>query len=308
MKCKRCGQQAQVELRSHNTAFCKDCFFVFFQRQVEKAIKKWQMFKPHERILVAVSGGKDSLALWDILLKLGYKVSGLYVDLKIGDFSEKAREKTKKFAQQRQVPLIILDLAEEGIAIPWVVKYSRKKPCSVCGQIKRYYFNHIAYENKFHVLATGHNLDDETSRLLANILRWQMPYLIEQSPVLPSIYGFAKKVKPLYRLGEYETTAYAFLRGIDYFASSCPYSQGATSLRYKQYMNQLELEFPGTKLNFYEGFLKKFRPLFQSLQKKENQVLHLCPKCGYPTLAPICNICHLKSEIKTRLSNPDGVI
>ena len=308
MKCKRCGQQAQVELPSHNAAFCKDCFFVFFQRQVEKAIKKWQMLKPHERILVAVSGGKDSLALWDILLKLGYKVSGLYVDLKIGNFSEKAREKAKKFAQQRQVPLIILDLAEEGIAIPWIVKCTRKKPCSVCGQIKRYYFKHIAHENKFHVLATGHNLDDETSRLLANILRWQMPYLIEQSPVLPSIYGFAKKVKPLYRLGEYETAAYAFLRGIDYFASSCPYSQGATSLRYKQYMNQLELEFPGTKLNFYEEFLKKFRPLFQSLQKKETQVLHFCPECGYPTLAPICNICHLKSEIKTRLSKPDGVI
>ena len=297
MKCKRCGQQAEVELPSHNVAFCRDCFFVFFQRQVEKAIKKWQMFKPHEHILVAVSGGKDSLALWDILVKLGYRVSGLFVDLKIEGFSEKAREKVEKFAHQRQVHLIILDLAEEGIAIPWVVKYTRKTPCSICGQIKRYYFNHIAYKNKFQVLATGHNLDDEASRLLANVLRWQMPYLIEQSPILPSVYGFAKKVKPLYRLGEYETAAYAFLRGIDYFAGSCPYSKGATFLRYKQYMNQLELEFPGTKLDFYEGFLKKIVPLFQSSVKK-NQDLHLCPECGYPTIAPQCGICQLKHKIK----------
>ena len=297
MKCKRCGQQAEVELPSHNAAFCRDCFFVFFQRQVEKAIKKWQMFKPHEHILVAVSGGKDSLALWDILVKLGYRVSGLFVDLKIEGFSEKAREKVEKFAHQRQGHLIILDLAEEGIAIPWVVKYTRKTPCSICGQIKRYYFNHIAYKNKFQVLATGHNLDDEASRLLANVLRWQMPYLIEQSPILPSVYGFAKKVKPLYRLGEYETAAYAFLRGIDYFAGSCPYSKGATFLRYKQYMNQLELEFSGTKLDFYEGFLKKIVPLFQSSVKK-NKDLHLCPECGYPTIAPQCGICRLKHKIK----------
>ncbi|RKY45452.1 MAG: tRNA(Ile)-lysidine synthetase [Candidatus Omnitrophota bacterium] len=299
MKCRRCGQQAELELPSHNAAFCRDCFFIFFQRQVEKAIKKWEMFKPQERILVAVSGGKDSLALWDILLSLGYKASGFFLDLKIEGFSEKAKEKVEKFAQERQAPLIILDLSEEGIAIPWVVKYSPKSPCSVCGQIKRYYFNYITQKNKFQVLATGHNLDDETSRLLANVLRWQMPYLIEQSPVLPSISGLAKKVKPLYRLGEYETAAYAFLRKIDYFAFPCPYSKKATSLRYKQYMNQLELEFPGTKLDFYEGFLKKLHPLLQLLsKKKKNKDLHLCPQCGYPTLSNECGICRLKHKIK----------
>ncbi|MDL1970593.1 MAG: adenine nucleotide alpha hydrolase family protein [Candidatus Desulfofervidaceae bacterium] len=298
MKCRRCGKRAEVELRSHHTAFCRECFFVFFKRQVEKAIKEWRMFTPKDRILIAVSGGKDSLSLWDILLNLGYKATGLYVDLKIEGFSEEAKEKIEKFAKQRGVELIIVDLEKEGIPIPKVMKHTGKEPCSICGQVKRYYFNRIAYEQKFHVLVTGHNLDDETSRLLANLLRWQMPYLVDQAPVLPAANHFVKKVKPLYRLGEYEIAAYAFLRNIDYFAYRCPFSKGATFLKYKHYMAQLEYEFPGTKLDFYQGFLKKMRPFLTPLQKKENATLKFCPECGYPTLAPQCSVCRLKAEIK----------
>ncbi len=298
MKCRRCGKQAEVELRSHHAAFCRDCFFIFFRRQVERAIKRWRMFKPQDRILVAISGGKDSLSLWDILLNMGYKATGLYIDLKIDGFSEKAKEKVEKFAQERKSDLIIVDLEKEGIPIPKIIHYSGKEPCSICGQIKRYYFNRMAYEKNFHVLATGHNLDDETTRLLANLLRWQMTYLIDQAPVLPPTYRFVKKVKPLYRLGEYEIAAYAFLKNIDYFAYRCPFSKGATFLKYKEYIAYIEYKFPGTKLDFYEGFLKKLRPLLQPLQRQSANTVHLCPECGYPTLAPQCSICRLKAEMK----------
>ena len=46
------------------------------------------MLAPGERALVAVSGGKDSLAVWDILLELGYQADGLYLGLGIGDYSD----------------------------------------------------------------------------------------------------------------------------------------------------------------------------------------------------------------------------
>ncbi len=298
MKCRRCGQEAEVELISHHTAFCRECFFVYFKRQVQKAIKDWRMFRKQERILVAVSGGKDSLSLWDVLLDLGYDVTGLFVDLKIDGFSEKAKEKIEAFAQTRKAKLIVVDLEKEGIPIPKVMKLTGKQPCSVCGQVKRYYFNHIAYTKRFHVLATGHNLDDETGRLLANLLRWQMFYLIDQGPVLPPANRLVKKVKPLYRLTEYEIAAYAFLKDIDYLAERCPFSKGATFLKYKHYMNLLEYEFPGTKLDFYQGFLKKMKPFLTPLQKEEAPIAHLCPECGYPTLAPICGVCRLKEDIK----------
>src|SRR6266705_2128754 len=54
-----------IELRRHNAAFCQPDFVEFFRNQVREAIRKHRMFTREERVLVAVSGGKDSLARWD---------------------------------------------------------------------------------------------------------------------------------------------------------------------------------------------------------------------------------------------------
>ena len=86
------------------------------------------MLRKQERILVAVSGGKDSLTLWDVLLDLGYDATGLFVDLKIDGFSEKAKEKIEAFAQSRNANLIVVDLEKESIPIPKVINTRGKNP------------------------------------------------------------------------------------------------------------------------------------------------------------------------------------
>lgn len=63
MKCKICKADAVVKLKAHNTAFCRECFLAFFERQVAKGIEKQKLFTREERVLVAISGGKDSLSL-----------------------------------------------------------------------------------------------------------------------------------------------------------------------------------------------------------------------------------------------------
>ena len=68
------------------------------RRQVEKAIKDFDMLSPTDRVLVAVSGGKDSLAVWDMLVELGYAADGLYIGLGIGDYSEESQRYTEAFA------------------------------------------------------------------------------------------------------------------------------------------------------------------------------------------------------------------
>ena len=87
MKCRRCREPAVIELRRHNAAFCADCFVHHVRQQVRKAIDEFDMLHPGERVLVAVSGGKDSLGLWDVLLDLGYAADGLYLGLGIGSYS-----------------------------------------------------------------------------------------------------------------------------------------------------------------------------------------------------------------------------
>src|SRR5215203_406393 len=101
MKCTRCREEAWVEVRRHNAAYCGDCFQRFFRDQVERAIGHDKMFSHEDQILVAVSGGKDSLALWDVLLDLGYDADGLYIDLGIGEYSGRSRVMSEQFAAAR---------------------------------------------------------------------------------------------------------------------------------------------------------------------------------------------------------------
>ncbi len=83
MKCRKCGAKASVNMRQHKLALCKEHYLEWVPEQTERFIKKYEMFTHHEKILVAVSGGKDSLALWDILTRLGYEADGLYLGLGI---------------------------------------------------------------------------------------------------------------------------------------------------------------------------------------------------------------------------------
>ncbi|NIR36387.1 MAG: tRNA(Ile)-lysidine synthetase, partial [Actinobacteria bacterium] len=89
-------------------------------------------------------------------------------------------------------------------------------------------------------------------------MQWNLDYLARQQPVLPATDGgLARKVKPLLRVAERETAAYAVLRGIDYEVEECPMAAGNTINRYKEWLNRLEEESPGMKANFLFGFLER---------------------------------------------------
>jgi tRNA-5-methyluridine54 2-sulfurtransferase len=298
MKCKRCKARAVIEVRRHNAAFCQACFEHHFHEQVKRSIKSHQMFRPADRILVAVSGGKDSLALWDVLLDLGYDATGLYLGLGIGEYSDRSGQVTKGFAEERGARLVEVDLSTVyGFDIPTAGRKGSRSTCAVCGLSKRYVFNRVALEGGFDVVATGHNLDDEAATLLGNTLRWDTAYIARQSPVLPAHDGMVKKVKPLYRLSELETAAYSFLRGIDYVVEECPLVAGNTQLRYKEAMNSIEQRSPGTKAQFFLGYLDKAAHLFRS---EDGAQLQACEECGQPTTGRFCAFCRARAQILGR--------
>lgn len=300
MKCKRCKAPAVVALPSHNTAFCEECFYLFFTKQVETAIRRQKMFTHDERILVALSGGKDSLALMLELSLQGYNVTGLHIDLGIFESSVKARKKVEDFCAKYDLPLIVLEMEKEELPMPEVKKYINRPVCSVCGKVKRHFFNKIARDEGFDVLATGHNLDDEVARLFANTLRWDGAYLSDQGPSLPEENGFARKVKPLFRLTEFETANYAFLKGIEIHSDPCPYSSGASFTSHKELLGELEHRSPGSKFAFYDGFLRRGREAFQMLEKEQGDELHPCVDCGSPTSVEVCGVCRVRRALKQK--------
>jgi uncharacterized protein (TIGR00269 family) len=312
MRCRKCGEKAVINMRQHKLALCASHFLDWVSDHVDRTIKRYRMFAHQEHLLVAVSGGKDSLSLWDILTRLGYIADGLYISLGIDGgvkYSENSLIYARSFAQEHKLQLYVQDIrAEYGETIPELAARTHRghdKPCSVCGLTKRHVMNQLAGEYHYDALLTGHNLDDEAAILLGNTLSWNGSYLIRQGPVLEANRpGLVRKVKPLCRIYEREMAAYALLRGIPYIHDECPFAEGSTSIYYKELLNKLETDRPGAKLSFYLSFLQARRAgLFSSSIDDRAELVHACPECGQPTSAPgLCIFCRMFTKTNHQLA------
>jgi uncharacterized protein (TIGR00269 family) len=303
VKCRVCRGPAVIDLRAHNANFCTDHFLVFCRDQVAKAIKRFAMLAAEDRVLVAVSGGKDSLALWDILLDLGYRADGLVIGLGIGEYSASSTAHARAFAADRDAHLIEIDLRDEhGMDVPTAARATRRPACAACGLSKRHLFDRAAIEGGYDAVATGHNLDDEAAVLFGNTLRWNTEYLARQRPVLAARDGFPRKVKPLVRLGEREMAAYCVLRGIDYIVDECPMAAGNKHIGYKEALNAVEATSPGAKHAFYHEFLAKAADHFSAPADADQTGGGTCGRCGAPSANEVCAFCTLVE--RTRDAEP----
>lgn len=293
-KCRACGAPAVIDLPRHNANFCAEHFLQLCRRQVERAIDDFGMCTPGDRLLVAVSGGKDSLAVWDLLVEMGYQADGFYVGLGIGDYSEESEGYVRRFADERGLTLLTAHLREDyGYDVPTAARVTKRVPCSACGLSKRHLFDKAALEGGYDVVVTGHNLDDEAAVLFGNVLRWDVDYLARQRPVLAARNGFPKKIKPLIRLTERETAAWCLIRGIDYLVEECPIAAGNRHLHYKEALNSIEAQSPSAKAAFYLEFLDKMAPLLDGRSAADAGELGECGSCGAPTTADVCAFCRL---------------
>jgi uncharacterized protein (TIGR00269 family) len=300
-KCKRCSGRGQMGLPSHNTIFCSDCFLLFCRNAVAKAMKKFGI--PRETdLLVAVSGGKDSLAVWDILNELGYRTRGVHVNLGIDTFSDESVRAVEEFASSRNLPWSSHSIADLlGWTIDEIRPRTRRSICSICGAIKRQMLNRLAVDLGYGTVVSGHNLDDEAGRLLGNILRNRTQYFDKQYPYLPSPHPrMPAKLKPLYRLESHELRAYCHFASIRPHSASCPYARGASSHKVKEALNLLETKMPGTKRDFLFSYLRNRKPPQTDLSE-----LRLCEKCGAPSWLPVCSVCALKAQLDAKRGEPE---
>jgi len=310
MKCRKCLSRAVINMREHKLPLCKEHYLQWVLDQTERNIQKYRMFSKEESILVGVSGGKDSLALWDVLNHLGYKTGGLYIHLGISgenDYSNQSMQFATKFANIRNLKLHVANTSEIiGSTIPEITSLSRRnktKPCAICGLVKRHTMNRISNDYHYDVFVTGHNLDDEVAVLFNNTLNWQIDFLRRQSPVLHSKAGLQRKAKPFCRFYERETAAYTILSEIDYIEDECPFAVGSTTIQNKNVLNQLEHDHAGTKLSFYLKFLKAKHVLFPDINDDFSPTddLHICPTCSQPSSKEgKCSFCRLVEEVQSK--------
>ena len=261
------------------------------EKEIEKAIKKYKLIKKGERIIVALSGGKDSVTVLYVLNKLGYNPEALMIDLKIGSQSNKHRKNMEEFCKKEKIPIRFIDFEKElKCNLGTIDKFLKEKNltrCTLCGVSKRWLLNKFAKDMGADKLVTGHNLDDETQNVLMNFLKGNIFLGINSSPISEDVgEGFVRKVKPLFFIPEEEVRKYSVDKGFNLIYDPCPYARDTYRILVRKWMACLTDE---QKVKI----VANFQDLVPSLKKKQNSSAKICKICGEPSSGDVCKYCEL---------------
>jgi len=291
-------------LKYANLSLCKTHFRVYFENRVQKTIKRYKLINEGDRVVVAVSGGKDSMALLHTLKKsIDNEIIAFHIDLGIGEYSKESRRIVEENCKNLKIELKVYDLKEEyGFSIG-ELSWFRKKICSTCGTVKRYLTNKFAYEVDADVIATGHNLDDEVAFLMNNFSNGNYFQMYKMGPKSESIpeYKLVGRVKPLYEITDRESLLYCITSKIRFIDRECPYATKTTVTDWKLTLSDMESKRPGIKLRIIRNFLREMKPIlskyYSSLSEGE---LKRCEVCGMATSRSLCTFCALLRRINVR--------
>jgi uncharacterized protein (TIGR00269 family) len=264
------------------------------------------MFQHDDKIMVAVSGGKDSITLLHILEKLeeNFPKSSLYavtVDEGIKGYRDEALKFAVKNCRKLNVEHTITSFKDLfGVKLDELVRIIQKTrtkeargltPCAYCGVLRRRALNVAARKAGVDKLVTAHNLDDETQTILLNLLHGDALRIARVNPVSAKNHPkLVQRVKPLCEVPEKEIAFYAFKNRIKFQSVPCPYASTALRSDIRVILNRMEEKHSGTKFTLFKS-IEKIKP---ALEKMANETkLRECKSCGEPTVDDICKTCQI---------------
>ena len=286
---------------------CKKCFSISVEDKVRATIAKYDMLKYNDRIAIAVSGGKDSLSLLHILVKIERNFTNasfvaVSVDEEIRGYRDKAIKMAAENCKKLNVEHFIVSFKElYGYAQDEIVERLKRKesggltPCAYCGVLRRKALNIAAREVKANKVATAHTLDDETQTILLNILHGDPLRMAREKPFTDKVHPkLVQRIKPLCEIPERETTLYAYTKKIRFQDMPCPYASEAMRNPIRLFLNRMEHKHTGTNFTIFKS-IKKIRPAIEKIVKKEE--LNECSKCGEPTTEKTCKACQMLQQL-----------
>ncbi|MEL9908565.1 MAG: ATP-binding protein [Desulfurococcus sp.] len=307
-KCRRCGREAEYRVSYAKAWFCREHFIEYFEERVVEAIRKYRMIKPGDRVVVAVSGGKDSMSLLTVLVKqageLGIReVIGLHLNLGIDGFSEHVESVVREYCERLGVKCHVIHLRDLlELSLPELASKTRRPPCSVCGLVKRYVFTVSAMTVNASVLVTGHHLDDVVKYALKNIYVGDYRSLTSLKPVSVE-EGLPVKARPLISVGERDIETYAKLSGIPYVEAKCPFKhEGDAEKAVRVFISELEESNPGAKLTLLSSISKL---IHEYIEPRGSRGLTRCSICGMPSSSEVCGFCRLTKRVHGKYMGVD---
>ena len=301
MICDKCKKQATYSRKYSGENFCSECFSNSIFRKSARTISKYKMIKNNELVCVAVSGGKDSLVLLDILNKMSethnFRIFAITIDEGIPGYRDEALDIVQNFCATLKIKHKVFsykelfDLTlEESLQLR-----NDKKPssCSICGIFRRRALDHAAKSINADVIATGHNLDDVLQTFLINTLSGDTSKIGWMNPDVSS--NKLRKIKPLSEIYESEIVFYAFTNDLPFQTEPCPHMDEGIRTEIREFLNSLEANHSGIKNNMYNSILK----ISQFAKHANHKEKRNCSVCGNECSGNVCSVC----KIITRLTS-----
>jgi uncharacterized protein (TIGR00269 family) len=310
--CEICGEKSAISLLYGPHYFCEKHFTKFFDNRIRKTIRKYSLLGSKEKILVALSGGKDSTVVLYILQKYyskSHTIEAIIIDEGVKGYREKAIKSAVDNCKKWKIKHHIISFKKEfGITNDQLmpVLESNKKlggTCAFCGTLRRNIMNKYAKKYGADKLVTGHNLDDDVQSFVMNVFNNDFNRMKRMGATAGIIEhdGFVKRIKPLYETPEKEIVAYCIYNNLPHYGEECcPYSWTAKRNEFREMLNNFETRFPGTQfsiLRFYEELKKEIIPKNKKKLKIKGK-LKACEQCGEPTEKKFCKACELITKIK----------
>tara|TARA_B100000809_G_scaffold239688_1_gene261420 strand:+ start:1573 stop:2487 length:915 start_codon:yes stop_codon:yes gene_type:complete len=304
MKCDKCENTAVYSRRYSGENLCSQCFSNSILHKAAKTISKYKMIKNNELVCVAVSGGKDSLVLLDILNKMSkthnFRIFVVTIDEGIPGYRDEALKIVENFCTQLNIQYKtfsykkIFDLTlTESLDLRNDQKLSS---CSICGTFRRRALDHAAKTINADTIATGHNLDDNLQTFLINIISGDAKKIGWMDPDTSS--NKVRKIKPLSEIYESEIVFYAFTNNLPFQTEPCPHMNEGIRTEIREFLNSLELNHDGIKNNMYRTILK----ISQFMNESNHKEKRMCLVCGNQCTSRICSVCNLLTNLKDGLS------
>ena len=215
------------------------------RRQVGQAIADYQMIVDGDRVMVCLSGGKDSYALLDILLKLklkapvNFELVAVHLDQKQPGYDP---DVLPAYLRGIGVPFHILEQDTYGVVRRVIPE--GKTMCSLCSRLRRGALYTFASEHGFTKIALGHHRDDIIETLFLNL--FHQGTLKAMPPKLRSDDGRNIVIRPLAYCAESDLAEYAELRGFPIMPCNlCGSQENLQRKNVKAMLTEWERKHPG---------------------------------------------------------------
>ena len=304
--CAKCGKSPFYTRRYSGEVLCETCFKDSLVEKTRRTILRHRMLARGERVGVAVSGGKDSLALLTILHQLrdwhGAKLVAISVDEGVEGYRDEALDHARSAASRMGVEHHVVSYQELfGFTLDKALAWKGEREtssCSFCGVFRRRAIDEAASAAKVSVVATAHNLDDFVQTFVMNLLHGDVGRLGWLDPGHEGSEFAVRRVKPFMEIYEEEIALFAFRSGIPFQSVSCPYMHEGLRSEVRDYLNEMEAGHPGMKNVLFNSALDVISHYGGKGEKRSVP----CANCGKPSSSGLCSVCRMKDVLRHQVN------